>query len=85
MVSSGLFGALTFSFRRGFFAGGGSIDGDSAPGVGVGTGLGLATLDSGLPFEDTSFSAPDGVPEAMPRSVASLYFLILAFEIRDVK
>lgn len=54
--------------------GGGSIDGfDIATG---GRAIGLGTLFARAMLE---------LPAAMPRSVANLYFLILALEIRDVK
>ena len=67
-------GGRTFSFNLGFLDGG-SIDIDSREGDGVGctlpeVGVGARAL-------------PD--PEAMPRSVASLYFLIFALDIREVK
>jgi len=69
-------GFFTFNLSLGFFAGGWPAGGvvDSA------TGMAAAGVAEGL-FGRAGLERP---PD-MPRSVASLYFLILALEIREVK
>ena len=68
----GLRGGL--GFNLGFFVGG-SADGGSSDGDGVGRKV----------LEPDVDAAPVSPPLAMPLSVASLYFLIFALEIREVK
>jgi hypothetical protein len=76
-MSLGLRGGL--SFRRGFLAGGSIVvDGSRAGPASLAFGAAdfefLLACDARAPLKG-----------AMPRSVANLYFLIFAVEIRDVK
>lgn len=67
-------GGRTLSFSLGRFAGGSIVDG-----VGVSFCAGLGVLDVGVGAGRLR------LPETIPFSVASLYFLILAVEMREVK
>lgn len=76
MVSGLPLGGRTLSLSRGFLAGG-SIDDGSRDGDGVG----WPTLELGV----AARFAFELLPEDIPRSVAALYLLIFAVEMRDVK
>jgi hypothetical protein len=76
-TSSGFRGPLIF--KRNFLAGG-SMEVDASPEGPASLPFGAADFDFGLACD-----ARLPLNGAMPRSVACLYFLIFAVDIRDVK
>lgn len=60
-------------------------DGSNENGSSDGDGVGLTMLEVGVGTEVGVCARPLPDPEAMPRSVANLYFLILALDMREVK